>query len=284
MDIYEIITNKICDELDKGIIPWHKPWKNVEAVSYATKKPYSLLNQLLLGKGGEWLTFNQIHENGGHIRKGEKASMVVFWRWPEKEQTVEEDGETKKVKKRIPFLRYYNVWHIDQCEGITPKTDMTLNTEIGTDETADKLFTDYYEREGILVCNGGNEAYYAPMLDTITLPNKEQFSDLAEYYSTEAHEAVHSTGAEKRLNRDIKNLFGDKAYSKEELVAELGSAFILGRLGIDTKSTIKNSSAYIQSWKKRLTEDKHLIVSAAGKAEKATKYIYGELDTAEEGE
>lgn len=280
-DVYEIVNEKILANLDKGIIPWKKPWKDVYAVSYVTRKPYSLLNQILLGEGGEYLTFNQVTALGGHIKKGAKSKFVVFWKMLKKTETVEEDGETKTLTKIIPMLRYYNVFNIKDTEGVKPHTEITTE-EVKTLDSADEVISDYISREDIKLNYGGNEAYYAPLLDSVTLPEKTQFTETAEYYSTVFHELVHSTGHEKRLNRNIKNAFGSKDYSKEELVAELGSAYSLGRLGIDTQSSTRNSTAYIQSWKKHISEDKYLFVSTAGKAEKACKYIFGEVETAEE--
>ena len=280
-DVYEIVNEKILAELDKGIIPWKKPWKSVYAVSYVTRKPYSLLNQILLNDGGEYLTFNQITSLGGHIKKGAKAKFVVFWKMLKKTETVEEDGETKTVTRVIPMLRYYNVFNIKDTEGVKPHTEITTE-EIKTLDTADEVITVYISRENIGFHFGGNSAFYSPSLDSVTVPEKSQFMETAEYYSTVFHELVHSTGHESRLNRGLKGAFGSKEYSKEELVAELGSAYSLGRLGIDTQSSTRNSTAYIQSWKKHISEDKYLFVSTAGKAEKACKYIFGEVETAEE--
>lgn len=283
MDIYGIINEKILSKLNAGIIPWKKPWKNQLAISYVTKKPYSLLNQILLGEGGEFITFNQVTERGGHVRKGAKSKMVVFWKMIKKTETVEEDGEEKAVVRVIPMLRYYNVFNIKDCEGIKPHLpEDAEDNEAESDEAADAVISDYLSRENIPLHFGGNAAYYAPTEDAITLPRKEAFSQTAEYYSTAFHEIVHSTGHNTRLNRQILNQFGSKEYAREELVAEMGAAYSLGRLGIDTQSSLTNSTAYIQSWKKRIEEDKYLFVSTAGKAEKACDYIFGNEDTAEE--
>ena len=131
MDIYAEITNRIIDQMEQGTIPWQKPWvASGSCVSYATGKPYSLLNQMLLGRPGEYATFKQIQAAGGFVRKGEKAHMVVFWKWIETED--EETGE----KKEIPFLRYYNVFHIDQCEGLKSRHAEPLPQTIDADQTA----------------------------------------------------------------------------------------------------------------------------------------------------
>ena len=240
-----------------------------KAISHTTGKPYSLLNQMLLGRAGEYLTFNECHKEGGYIRKGEKAHMVVFWKWLEKED--EETGETTQV----PFLRYYNVFHIDQCEGISAKHTATLTNPAKADETAEAIINDYVAREGVTIehCEG-DSAFYQPMMDRIVLPLMNQFKDTAEYYGTAFHEMVHSTGHAKRLARlDTTANFGSEEYSKEELVAEIGSAFLVSHAGLETASSFHNSTAYVQNWLQALKNDKRFIVSAAGKADKAVNYI-----------
>ena len=207
---------------------------------------------------------------GGSVRKGEKANMVVFWKWIETED--EETGE----KKEIPFLRYYNVFHVDQCNGITPKHAQPLpDTTIEPDTTADSIIADYLHRSGVtLIHQMGDRAFYRPSTDSVTLPDRYQFADAAEYYSTAFHELTHSTGHASRLNRlDKPAAFGSGDYSKEELVAEIGSAALVNHCGLETDDTFRNSAAYIQSWLQVLQNDKRMIVSAAGKAEKAVKLI-----------
>lgn len=279
-NVYEMTTERIIEELEKGRIPWQKPWTGVKSGAYnrISKKPYSLLNQMLLGKAGEWASFKQWTELGGHIRKGEKSSFVTFWKVQEIEE-IKEDG-TKEIKQ-IPLLRYYNVFHISQVEGVEPLEMETLNTTEPI-ETAEKVFKDYVTREGIRVeQTASNKAYYSPTFDLIHLPLIEQFTRAEEYYSTAFHEATHSTMKESRCNRqeDRKGklvAFGSEEYSKEELVAEIGSANILNLLGIETDHSFQNSTAYIQSWIKALRNDVKMIVSASSKAEKATKYILNE--------
>lgn len=270
-DIYEAITNRIIEELEKGQIPWQKPWVSAgSCVSYATGKPYSLLNQILLGRAGEYATFQQIQKAGGRVRKGEKSRMVVFWKWIETK-----DEETEEVKK-IPFLKYFNVFHIDQCDGLEPKWQAKpLEEYASADEAADAIIADYLSRSGVKLTNeAGDRAYYQPSTDSITLPKREQFAQTAEYYSTAFHELVHSTGHSTRLNRLEKlAFFGSESYSKEELVAEIGSAALVNHVGLETADSFKNSAAYVQNWLTALKNDKRLIVSASGKAEKAVSLI-----------
>lgn len=288
-DIYEAVTARIIEQLEQGIIPWKKPWAGMRdgAISYSTGKPYSLLNQIMLMKTGEYATFKQIEAAGGKVKKGAKAKMVVFWKLYRKEQTdasgavvCGDDG--KPLEKVVPVLRYYNVFHVeDDCENIAPKWTKAAPCVVEPIETAEKVAADYLDREHLpLFHEKGNSAYYSPSRDEIHLPLVEQFLETAEYYSTAFHEMVHSTGHAKRLNRftgaAASASFGSEEYSKEELVAEIGAAAILHRIGIETPSSFKNSAAYIQSWLKALRDDKKMIVGAAGRADKAAAYILGE--------
>lgn len=273
-DVYQEVTDRITAQLEQGIIPWHKPWivsGKACAISRSTGKAYSLLNQLILGKPGEYATFAQIQKEGGRVKKGEKAAQVVFWRWLDVEDE-EKSGEMKK----IPLLKSFAVFHIDQCEGLKPKHDTTAAAQtLEPDAAADAIISDYLTRSGVkLVHQEGDRAYYRPSTDSVTLPTLAQFKELAEYYSTAFHELTHSTGHSSRLNRLTKTAcFGSEDYSKEELVAEIGAAALVNHVGLETSSSFRNSAAYVQSWLKALRDDKRLIVSAAGQAEKACNLI-----------
>ena len=273
MDIYATITDRMIAEMEQGVIPWKKPWMaSGLAVSHTTGKPYSLLNQMLLGRAGEYLTFKQVHAEGGYVRKGEKASLVVFWRFIEQED--EETGEVKQV----PFLRYYNVFHLSQCENIKPKYTKELTETANPDETAESLINAYVAREGVTMEHQeGNRAYYQPSTDTVVLPLMKQFAESAEYYSTAFHELTHSTGHISRLARiDSPAAFGSESYSKEELIAELGASALVHHCKLETPNSFRNNTAYIQNWLQVLKNDKRFIISAAGKAEKAVNLILGE--------
>ena len=271
MDLYQEITDRIIAQMEEGIIPWHKPWISGKAISRTTGEPYSLLNQMLLGRPGEYLTFKQCQDAGGKIKKGEKASIVVFWKWIETED--EETGE----KKEVPFLRYYNVFHISQCEGVTAKHAAETALPDGAEPiaAAQEIIYDYLDREDVkLFHHEGDRAFYRPSTDEIVLPICKQFFSTAEYYSTVYHELVHSTSHAKRLNRlNQAAFFGIEDYSKEELIAEIGAAALVNHCGIETSSSFRNSAAYIQNWLSVLRNDKRFIVSAAGKAEKAVQFI-----------
>lgn len=271
-DIYKTITDRIIEQLENNEIPWRKSWLNVcnGAFNRVSKRPYSLLNQLLLSHTGEYASFKQWSELGGTIRKGEKSEIVVFWTFLNKVKT--EDGD--EIKEKIPILKYYRVFHISQVDGVEPLETVELSESIQPIEQADNVIDDYVKRERVTyVEKMCNDAYYSPLLDMVTVPCKKQYEEVAEFYSTTFHELTHSTGHKKRLNRFEVSSFGKEAYSKEELVAEIGSASILNLLGIETSQSFENSAAYISAWLKKLKNDKRLIVSAAGKAEKAVNLI-----------
>ena len=279
-NVYEMVTNRIIAELEKGKIPWEKPWAGVRNGAYnrITKRPYSLLNQMLLQHRGEYATFKQWQDLGGHIRKGEKSEIVVFWKIFESKETDPDTGEIEV--KKIPLLRYYNVFHISQVEGVEPLAPEQLNDEVEPIEAGDKIITDYINREHLnfIECKS-NKAYYSPTNDTVVVPLKEQYSMINEYYSTTFHELTHSTGHKDRLNRLQSGAvasFGSENYSKEELVAEIGSATLMSIAGIETPKTFRNSTAYIQNWLQVLRNDNKFIVSASSKAEKAVNYILAE--------
>ena len=287
-DLFAEVTDRIIAALESGIIPWHKPWIGVTdcAISYATGKPYSLLNQILLEEPGEYITFNACRKAGGHVKKGAKAKMVVFWKMVPVKDT-DKDGNVKltadglPMVKSVPILKYDQVFNLKDCEGVEPRNPEQELTEIEPIEAAEATLTDYVTRSGVtLIHEKQNRAFYRPSTDMICLPLREQFEDPAEYYATAFHEATHSTGHPSRLNRLVTTgataAFGGEDYSKEELVAEIGSATIMNRLGIETSGTFQNSAAYIQGWLKALRNDKKLIVSAAGKAEKAVALIFGD--------
>jgi len=270
-DLYQMITDRIIAQLEAGTVPWRKPWTCFQgAISRSTGKPYSVLNQLLLPYDGEYVTFKQAIEEGHPVKKGEKASMVFFFMFLETED--KDTGE----KKTVPLLKYYSVFHISQCPGMKPRFAVEeQHSDLQPDKRAEQILNDYVDHSGVtLKKEKSNKAYYSPAMDTIVVPEIAQFADIAEYYSTVYHEAVHSTGHPSRLNRitDIAR-FGSETYSKEELVAELGASYLVNAAGLETSSSFGNSAAYIQNWLSALKDDKRFIISAAGKAEKAVAYI-----------
>lgn len=301
INVYQMVTDRILAQMEKGIIPWHKPWNGLGglsadqcAISYVSRKPYSLLNQWLLGEPGEYLTFKQMAERGGRLKSGEKSKIVVYYQMLVKEdkEHLDENGRPKVV--RIPFLKYYNVWHLSQIEGIESKLvngeePVKPEAVLTPNERAEEIINGYLMQASHpkLIIKQGDEAFYRPSTDEVIVPLMSQYDKVAEYYSTTFHELVHSTGHRDRCNRKgITDLsfFGSHEYSKEELVAEVGAAMLVFQSGIDSASAFKNNVAYLQSWMRSLKNDPKMIVWAAGKAERAVKWILGIKDEMKEEE
>lgn len=273
--VYEIVTQKIIDKLNQGIIPWEKPWIGLR--NYVTKREYHGINLLLLNmeehQSSEFLTFKQIKDLKESMKKGSRADMVIFFRRYEveardKDGNLELDEKTGEPKKELRFaLRYYNVFNLDQTT--IPLPDYGKGKK---SKECDDIFLNMPNPPAIQ--ESGNRVAYNFESDILKIPSKREFKDLGKYYSSKFHELIHSTGHESRLDRkDFKlNFFGGEKYSKEELIAEIGASFLCARCGIENK-TIDNSAAYIQGWLKRLNNDKTLIISAAAQAQKAVDYI-----------
>ena len=288
MDVHAVVTDRIIAEMEKGIIPWQRPWVGVAegAIRRSNGRPYSLINQMLLGKPGEYLTFKQCQDEGGKVKKGAKAQLVVFWKMMHRDKQ-DSAGNTIRdvnglpVDDPVPVLRYYNVFHISDCEGIEPKySTVNLPDTAAPVERADEIIDDYSSRAKLTIEHSKqNKAYYSPSRHLVSLPVMEQFENSAGYYATAFHELTHSTGHKSLLNRFSENdgaaAFGSESYSREELVAEIGACGILHELGIETEKSFRNNAAYIQSWLGALKNDKRLIVSAASRAEKAIRLILG---------
>lgn len=288
-EVCKMITDRVIKELENGIIPWEKPWIAPKGLTGAfnriTKQPYSLLNQMMLGEPGEYASLKQWNNLGGKIKKGEKGKIVVFWKPYRRnvEVTDEDTGET--VQKTVPFfiLRYYYVFHISQVKGVKPLNIKDVPEDKNKPiEKADHIMKAYTMREGIKLSRGRSDsAYYSPALDKIVLPALKYFKTSEGFYDTAFHEMTHSTGHKSRLNRfdeEKSAAFGSETYSKEELVAEIGSAALANFAGTVTEKTERNNAAYIQNWLQPLKNDVKFIVSAAGKAEKAVNYILGKVE------
>ena len=282
--VYEIVTKRIVEELEKGVIPWQKPWFD-KKINYVTRKPYRGVNLLLLPKPGEYLTWNQIQKIGGKVKKGAKSYIVTFCKkyflvngsFVEPTDEFIDDVYEESYEERF-VLRYYRVFHIDDVEGIPSKIPHKEETnESEKLEKARKVAAEYIKREKIsfIETQYNTRSYYNISADEIVLPMKRFFVSESYYYQVLFHEMTHSTGHPKRLHRfeDDKKAaaFGTKEYSKEELIAELGSAYLMSFVGLTP--TYRNSAAYIQSWLSVLKNDKRFIISAAAKAEKAVRYI-----------
>jgi antirestriction protein ArdC len=280
---YEVVTDRILAQLEAGTAPWHKPWgtRNADGSVAMPKnlisgKVYRGINLLLtLSAGYEsqyWLTFKQAKDLGGHVKAGEHSLPITFWQFGK--DTEEQDGET--TERRWAFCRIYHIFNLQQCE--IPGLDMTPSdgpkNTFNAIEACERVAAGY---RGPDVKHGYNRACYMPGFDKIEMPSRETFHSPEEYYSTLFHEMTHSTGHPSRLKREgitEAHFFGDKVYSKEELVAEMGAAFLCGHTGIENK-TIDNSASYIQSWLKVLRGDSKLVISAASAAQRAADLILG---------
>lgn len=283
-DVFDVITARIMELLDKGVIPWRRPWRGGRAgrpKNLASGKDYRGVNTFLLhcasmSEGYDspcWLTFKQAKERGGSVRKGEHGMPVIFWNWIEKEKALA-TGET--VQEEIPFLRYYTVFNVEQCEGIDyPKPD-TQGEPLAFQPIEEcESVVDGFTDKPAIEHDGHGRAFYRPATDTVHLPDKGRFDSEQAYYATLFHELTHSTGHESRLNRrpsTEERQFGSTDYGKEELVAEMGAAFLCGHCGIDGQ-TIENSAAYVDGWRRAIRQDKKLVVHAAAQAQKAADYI-----------
>lgn len=264
---YEAVYNQIMTAMENGDIPWRKPWKTFRPRNAKTNREYSGVNFFILTSAGasdsRWLTFNQLKEMGGTIKKGAKSKQIVFWSILKKEI----DGKAKS----IPLLKYFNVFNVDQCEGL--ELEPLNNIDIKPNIDADKIMLSYATCPKIV---NGEVAAYSVSLDEIKMPVISNFDNTSEFYATLYHEAAHSTGHKDRLNRKTitqKSTFGDNMYSEEELIAEFTSAFLCAEAGID--NTIENSAAYIKGWMKAFKDNPEMIVNAASKAQKAANYILG---------
>jgi len=280
-DAYEVVTRRIIEALEQGVVPWHRPWKNVAGVgptSLASGKEYRGINvwilaveQVLKGYSSPyWLTFKQAKERGGSVRKGEKGTQIVLWK-PVRKSAENEAGETEN--RSYLLLRYFTVFNVDQCDDIEAPV-LEAIPERDPIETCEAIVASYVGRPEVK--HGGNRAFYSPALDYIQMPLTGQFDSAEGYYATLFHELAHSTGHESRLGR--KSLiqpapFGSEDYSREELVAELAAAFVCGEAGIPVN--VEQSAAYLKSWLRVLKDDRKMLVQAAAQAQKAADLMQG---------
>ena len=279
IDVYQLVTDQIIALLEQGIIPWQKPWNDTGIpANMLSKRQYRGINLwLLLSLNYErnfFLTWDQIKSIGGSVKKDEKGHIVVFWKPVQKKAEEEKDER----KKSVPMLRYYKVFNISQCrdipENLIPQVDPGI-----------KDFDPLLECECIIntmpdcpaIVHKEQKAYYRIDTDLINMPRKKSFKSIEGYYSTLYHELVHSTGAEKRLGR--KSLtdmvpFGSESYAMEELIAEIGSAYLC-RFSEILPNEIKNTVAYLDNWLGVFKKDKRFIISASGQAQKAVDFVLG---------
>ncbi len=279
-DLYQDVTDRIIAQMEKGVLPWARPWSADKAPfdfpnNAATGNHYSGINILLLWDAqleGEhsthsWLTYKQAQSLGGNVRKGERGSTVCYASTftPQKEKTAA--AQEGRDARAIGFLKRYTVFNADQCDGLgdkfTPAEPMPEREMIPAAEAV-------IAATGADFRHGGNKAFYSPFHDFIQTPHQQKFDDQINYYRTAFHELGHWTGHKSRLDRDLKNGFGSKDYAREELIAEMSAAFSCARLGITP--TVRHAD-YLGSWLKVLKEDKRAIFKAASMASKATAFV-----------
>jgi len=286
MDVYQIVTEKIVALLEQGTIPWRKPWSTSQGMpkNLISKKEYRGINVFLLGcqqySSPYWMTYKQATERGGHIRKGEKSSLVVFWKMLER-SNVAGEGDIG-ISDKLPLLRYYNLFNLEQCEGIESPTQEVQTYQFTPTEKADQILADMKDRPDISY--GGNRASYTPVSDRVRMPYMDRFEKSEEFYSVLFHELGHSTGHKSRLARKEVmecNEFGSECYGTEELVAELTSSMLCGVAGISNQ-TIDLAASYIDGWLSVIKKDKRMIVMAAAQAQKAADFILNRKGGVEE--
>ncbi|GGG59862.1 ArdC family protein [Hymenobacter glacieicola] len=283
-DVQEIITNRIIMALENGVTPWKKPWNAASGAprNYRSKHVYTGINALLLGmlpyEQAYYLTYKQAQELGGQVRRGEKGMPVVFWK-----VTKKEDAEGNE--KKSAYLQCSTVFNVAQIDGIEWKFPEVPSREHTPQQAAEQIIAGYVG--GPRIQYSDSEAYYRTSTDTVTMPEASSFHTAEDFYLTTFHELVHSTGHSKRLDRATlteKAAFGSPTYAKEELVAELGAAFLSNTAGLDLSVTESNTASYVESWLQALRNDKTLIISAASQAQKALNHILGVVPSYEASE
>jgi antirestriction protein ArdC len=279
-DVYASVTAQIINAIEQGAGTWRMPWHTAgkfasSPINVITKKPYRGINTLCLwaaaeSKGyesGEWGTYRQWQDRGAQVRKGEKSTLVVFWKFANSSAETDDGDDQPATGSRLLFTRGYSVFNAAQVDGYNPPavTDAPMLERV---EQADAFFRSV----GADVRHGGNQAYYAPVTDHVQMPTFDAFRENVSYYSTLAHEHTHWTANSARCDRQLGKRFGDNAYAAEELIAELGAAFTCAHLGLSTEPR-QDHAQYLQSWLKVLKADKRAIFTAASQAQKACDWM-----------
>ncbi len=270
-DVYSIVTDRIIAQLEKGIVPWKKPWTEAGLPqNFATKRPYRGINVWLLSMLGFernfFITANQLKEIGGSVKKGEKSLIVIYWNW--REVSDEDSGE----KKQVSFLRYYAVFNVDQCEGLPDEFMPAIPKIIDPIGKCEEIIEGMPNKPTIK--HKDKKAFYNPLLDVVNMPKMNAFDSSESYYDIFFHELAHSTGHPSRLNRkELVEMaeFGSEPYSIEELTAEMGSCYLQSLCALG--KTFENSAAYIQGWLNKLKDNRQFVIYAAAKAQHAVDYI-----------
>lgn len=285
-DIYQKITDQIVSELEKGVRPWQKPWNAEHAAGRITRPlrgngiPYQGINVLMLWSAAmdkgfaspTWMTFKQALELKANVRKGEQGSLVVYADKIVRNETDSETGEASEYA--IPFMKGYTVFNVEQIDGLPERFYARAEPRTETVQRIARVEA-FFAATRADVRHGGNMAYYNVTQDHVQMPPIEAFRDAESYYATLAHETTHWTRHKSRLDRDFgRKRFGDEGYAMEELVAELGSAFLSADLEL-TPEVRDDHAAYIASWIKVLKNDRRAIFSAASHAQRAADFLHG---------
>jgi len=285
-DVYSRITNQIIEALEQGVKPWTQPWNAAHAAGHVSRplrhngQPYAGINVLTLWASAMtrhyaapiWMTFKQALELGGCVRKGEKGSPVVYANTVVRTEIDEATGDD--VDHAIPFLKAYTVFNIEQIDGLPAHYYARAESTENPDQRIAKAES-FFAATRAEIRHGGDCAYYSPALDYIQMPKFVSFRDAQGYYATLAHECTHWTRHKSRLDRDFgRKRMGDKGYAREELVAELGAAFLCADLGLRLEDRADHA-AYIASWLRVLKDDKRAVFSAAAHAQRAADYLHG---------
>ena len=278
-DLYADVSARIVAELEAGAAPWIKPWSATPGANTpcnaVTNRPYSGCNVVLLWmaqaagyRTPRFLTFKQALELGGHVRKGERGTKVYFV----KQLQIQEDAEGDSATRLVPMMREYTVFNVDQCENLPDSVKSGKPLRVRNPDRRDDLADEFLRSTGADIREGHGEAFYVPSRDFISMPAFEAFKGADHFYGTVFHEVVHWCGHKSRLHRDLKNRFGSRNYAAEELIAELGAAFLCAEFGFDGDL---RHAGYIASWIDLLKADKRAFFTACSQATKAADYLRG---------
>lgn len=290
VDVYARVTDRIVANLEAGVRPWMQPWGNGPGSAQVALPlrhnlvPYRGINVLMLWGDAQdkgfaspvWMTYQQAQEHGAHVRKGETGSLVVY---ADRFTRTEQNDRGEDVEREIPFMKGYTVFNTEQIDGLPAKYQ---GAPAGLSSTPEQIAAAerFFAATGARFQHGGKRAFYASLVDVIHLPPLASFRDAESYAATKAHELIHWTGSDTRLSREFGKRFGDDAYAVEELVAEMGAAFLCADLGV-TPETLPEHADYLAHWLSVLKADKRAIFTAAAQAQRATDFLHGLQGTPE---
>jgi antirestriction protein ArdC len=270
-DTYQQITDRIIQLMESGVVPWRKPWRTSAPKSLQSGIPYHGINTFVLSaapySSPYWVTFNQAKQRGGIVRKGEKGWPLVFWKFIE-----QKDKETGEVANSYPILKSWTIFNVEQCDGL--EYPVPAPRPFSPIEEAERIVS-LMPAAPPIYHDGGSRAFYRPQRDTVHMPVRESFDKPEAYYNTLFHELAHATGHSSRLDRPTVmdlHAFASHSYGVEELIAEMTAAMLCGVTGIEP-AVIDNNAAYISGWLMTIRQDKRLLITAAGAAQKAADFI-----------